>query len=79
MAGAIMSLPPYEARLSERPGDTEQFNDWVTFLIYRCRPGHMYRVPFWASPAKRRRARQDWEQIVRVHMGRVYEIGREGS
>jgi hypothetical protein len=71
-----MRPPPYEVRLSERPQDRAEFDDWVSFLIYRSRPGNGYRVPFWASPTRRRQARRDWEEIVRIHMGRVYEVGR---
>lgn len=68
--------PPYEVKLSERPEDRTQFDDWVSFLVHRSRPGAGYRVPFWASPARRREVRLQWEEIVRIHVGRVYELGR---
>lgn len=68
--------PPYERLLSGRPDDREQFNDFVIWLVYRSRPGRMYRAPWWASPARRRQVRKDWERIVRAHMGRAYALGR---
>jgi hypothetical protein len=68
--------PPYEMRLTERPEDRDGFDDAVRFLIYRSRPGRGYRVPFWASPTRRRVARQQWESIVRSFMGNAYELGR---
>jgi len=61
----------------ERPHDRAMFDDWVSFLIYRSRPGLMYRVPFWASPTRRRQTRRYWEETVRDHMGRMYELGRQ--
>ena len=69
--------PPYERRLSERPGDRAQFDDFVAWLVYRSRPGNMYRVPFWGrSLARRRQVRREWEEIARIFMGRAYELGR---
>lgn len=68
--------PPYECRLSERPVDRPAFDDAVRWLVYRSRPGRPYRVPFWASPARRREVRRDWERTVRDFMGREYELGR---
>ena len=75
-ASDVMGPPPYERLLTERPGDRTEFDDYVTWLAYRSRPGRGYRVPLWASPARRRQARHNWERIVRIHMGRAYELGR---
>jgi hypothetical protein len=74
--GDLLGPPPYERRLTERPGDRAEFDDCVFWLAWRSRPGRGYRVPPWASPARRRQARASWERIVRGHMGRVYELGR---
>jgi hypothetical protein len=68
--------PPYELRLNERPADRSEFDDYVTWLLFRCRPGAGYRAPLWAGPTRRRNMRKSWESIVRSFMGRAYELGR---
>jgi hypothetical protein len=72
-----MGPPPYERRLSERPQDREEFDGWLSGILFRSRPGGDYRIPWiFASPARRRELRRDWERIVRSHAGRIYELGR---
>jgi hypothetical protein len=73
-----MRPPPYEEALNDRPLDRAEFDDWVRHTLARSRPGGQYRVPWWlpVSIAWRRQVRRDWEDIVRIHMGRVYELGR---
>ncbi len=72
----MLPPPPYVMRLAERPQDQAEFDDFVNWLIWRCRPGRGYRVPLWASPARRRQARRRWENTVRIFVGRTYELGR---
>jgi hypothetical protein len=71
--------PPYEQRLAERPLDRAEFDDFVGWLVYRSRPGWMYRPWPWASPSRRRECRQSWDRTVRAYMGRAYELGRRGA
>ena len=70
---------PYELRLMEHPQDRSQFNDWVAAISAISRPGSWYRVPFWACRARRREARRNWEQMIRIRAGRIYELGRGQS
>ena len=73
----LMGPTPLERRLGERPQDRAAFNDVVTWLQAASRPGEAYRVPFWASPARRREMRRSWEKMTRIIVGRAYELGRQ--
>ena len=77
MPDFLESPAPWELLLDGRPQDRGRFSLLVEGIVWRSRPGLLYRVPWWASPARRREARRNWERDVCILVGSAYELGRQ--
>jgi hypothetical protein len=69
-----MGRPAYEAALDERPQDWDGFTSLTGAMEAVSRPGR--RLPFWASPRRRRRHEEFWFRLIREYAGKVYLLGR---